>query len=146
MPVTTWSRLYAALIGAAILLLVASGCGSAHKRAGAGRVVRITERDFKIDAPTRLAAGAVTLRVRNMGPDGHELIVVRAEDSRLPLRRDGLTVNEEQLQKAEPGALEPGTPGSVRFLHVKLMPGRYVLLCNMAGHYRGGMHAVLDVG
>ena len=38
-----------------------------------------------------------------------------------------------------------GWPGSVRELHVRLTPGRYVLLCNMSGHYMGGMHRTLVV-
>ena len=42
-------------------------------------------------------------------------------------------------------ALEPGQPGSVRELALHLRPGRYVLLCNMSGHYLGGMHTELVV-
>jgi uncharacterized cupredoxin-like copper-binding protein len=30
-------------------------------------------------------------------------------------------------------------------LHLHLTPGRYVLFCNMAGHYLGGMHRTLVV-
>jgi uncharacterized cupredoxin-like copper-binding protein len=56
-----------------------------------------------------------------------------------------LTLNEEALQHSEPGALEPGQPGSTRDLRVHLAPGRYVLFCNMAGHYLGGMHSNLVV-
>jgi uncharacterized cupredoxin-like copper-binding protein len=41
--------------------------------------------------------------------------------------------------------LEPGDPETVRELAVHLVPGRYVLLCNMSGHYLGGMHTVLVV-
>ena len=37
------------------------------------------------------------------------------------------------------GTLEPGSPGSIRGLKVDLRPGRYELLCNMSGHYLGGM-------
>ena len=55
-------------------------------------------------------------------------------------------MNEEALAPVELGALEPGAPGSVRALTVTLHPGRYEIFCNMAGHYMGGMHAVLVVG
>jgi uncharacterized cupredoxin-like copper-binding protein len=110
-------------------------------------VVRISERDFKITAPKRVRAGEVDLTVRNHGPDAHELIAVRANSDRLPLRSDGTTINEESLQhaKAEAGALEPGEPGGLRHLRLHLRPGRYELFCNMAGHYFGGMHARLVV-
>ena len=107
--------------------------------------MRITEGDFRITAPREVAAGDAVLRVHNRGPDAHELILVRTKDGRLPLRGDGLTVDEDAVAKNEVGALEPGAPGSVRELDVKLTPGRYVLFCNMSGHYMGGMNATLVV-
>src|SRR5439155_18551179 len=103
------------------------------------------ERDVHIAAQARLAAGEVTMTVHNEGPDAHELNVVRADRARLPLRSDGLTVDEEGLGKVIVGALEPGRPGSVRTLRLHLAPGRYVFLCNMAGHYLGGMHTTVVV-
>ena len=54
-----------------------------------------------------------------------------------------MTVNEEALKSSIVGTLEPGAPGSVRELRVELKPGRYVLLCNMSGHFMGGMHTVV---
>ena len=107
--------------------------------------MRVTERDFHISAPKRVPSGDLRLSVSNHGPDNHELIVVRANGPRLPLRTDGVTVNEETLERATVGVLEPGQPGSVRRLSLHLAPGRYELLCNMAGHYLGGMHAELVV-
>jgi len=42
------------------------------------RVVDVTERDFTIKAsPKRVPAGDVVFQARNLGPDAHELIVVR---------------------------------------------------------------------
>jgi len=76
-----------------------------------------------------------------------ELIVVRDPGGRrLPMRTDGLTVDEDALAPEEVGSLEPGEPGSVRGLVLRLRPGRYEIFCNMAGHYMSGMHAVLLVG
>jgi len=70
---------------------------------------------------------------------------VRARSSHLPLRPDGVTVDEEALERATVGVLEPGAPGSVRHLRVHLRPGRYMLICNMSGHFLGGMHTELVV-
>jgi uncharacterized cupredoxin-like copper-binding protein len=129
----------------AIALLAATGCGAGRSPTTPGAaVVRVKERDFRISAPKRVAAGDVRLSIRNRGPDDHEFIVVRKERSRLPFRTDGLTIDEEALGSAEAGALEPGEPGS-RELRVHLRPGRYVLFCNMSGHYLGGMHTELEV-
>ena len=109
------------------------------------RVLRVTERDFHIAAPTAVAAGAVDLSVHNDGPDTHELIVVRANGKPLPLRRDGLTVDEHALQSRTVATLEGSGAGGGRSEQVHLAPGTYVLFCNMAGHYLGGMHTTLVV-
>jgi uncharacterized cupredoxin-like copper-binding protein len=110
-------------------------------------VVPVVERDFHIGLGKRVVrAGEVDLSVANRGPEAHELIVVRAAGAKeMPLRSDGLTVNEEALQRAETGSLEPGQAGAVRQLRVHLTPGRYELFCNMSGHYMGGMEAELVV-
>jgi uncharacterized cupredoxin-like copper-binding protein len=106
--------------------------------------VRVTERDFHISAPKRVAAGDIRVAVRNNGPDDHELIVVRLRGKRLPLRPDGLTVDEDAIKRVTAAALEPSRPG-LHELRIRLQPGRYELLCNMYGHYAGGMHTSLVV-
>jgi uncharacterized cupredoxin-like copper-binding protein len=107
--------------------------------------VHVTESDFHISAPKQVSNGDLLLTVANKGPENHELIVVRAASARLPLRSDGVTVNEAALQPVKQPSLEPGAPGSQRELRLHLPPGRYVLFCNMAGHFMGGMHTVLVV-
>ena len=135
------------LVLASLALLALPGCGSGGSEADAQATrLRITERDFRISAPKHVRSGDVLLSVHNRGPDAHELIVVRDRSSRLPLRRDGATVDEEKLEPVTAGALEPGQPGSRRTLRVHLAPGTYELFCNMSGHYLGGMHTELVVG
>jgi hypothetical protein len=140
-----------ALLCGALLCLVApalSGCGVAGSATArpAARMVKVTERDFRITAPEALSAGRVTLQVHNEGPDVHELLVARVGGGApLPLRRDGLTVDEARIQAATLGNLEPGRPGTTRELSIDLTPGRYILFCNMYGHYRGGMRTQLVV-
>ena len=136
----TLSRLGGA---AAVALLLATGCSTSQPAGGTS--VQVSERDFHVSAPASVPAGDVQLAVSNRGPEAHELIVVRAHGSSLPLRADGLTVNEEALDPVVAGTLEPGDPGSRRGLQVHLVPGRYELFCNMSGHYLGGMHTDLVV-
>ena len=136
----------AVLVIGALVLVAASGCGS---KQSASRPVttalKVSERDFHISAPRRARAGRFTLWVKNRGPVAHELILVRAERPRLPLRADGFTVDEDSLERVKVGALEPGASGQDRRLDVRLRPGRYVMFCNMAGHYLAGMHRKLMV-
>ena len=135
----------ARLTAPAIALVVAVGCGAGDGGASDSTpTIRVIERDFRIEAPKTVRAGAVTFTVRNRGPVAHELIVVRRGRDELPLRSDDTTVDEEALDPVTAGALEPGGTG-VRTLRVRLAPGRYELLCNMAGHYLGGMRAELVV-
>jgi uncharacterized cupredoxin-like copper-binding protein len=127
-----------ALIGGALAASGRGGTTSAHD-------IYVVERDFHLAAtPTVVAAGDVVLHIDNRGPDAHELIVVR-DRGPLPLRADGITVDEEAIAKLEPGSLEPAGAGARRELRVRLSPGRYILLCNMYGHYMAGMHAVVLV-
>jgi uncharacterized cupredoxin-like copper-binding protein len=126
--------------------LASTACSSGGTTSPAkGTVVRVDERDFRIIVrPKRVPAGDVQLVLRNDGPVNHELIVVRGGRSQLPLRTDGLTVDEDALPGTD--VIEGAGPGSVRRLRLHLAPGRYQLFCNMAGHFLGGMHAELVVG
>jgi uncharacterized cupredoxin-like copper-binding protein len=137
-------RLFAVAIFA-IALLAISGCAGGQAARAPGKEIRVAERDFKIAvARKRVPAGDYTLVVDNKGPDSHELIVIKAQSPRLPLRREGMTVDEGSLEHVIPGLLEPESPGTHR-LKLHLTPGRYELICNMSGHYFGGMRAQLVV-
>ena len=131
--------------GLALGALALSGCAVDGSQKAAGQPsVNVNERDFHISAPRRLPAGDINLSVTNHGPDAHELIVVRERGHQLPIRSDGITVNEEKVASDEAGALEPADPG-VRRLKLDLRPGTYVFFCNMAGHYKAGMRRTVAV-
>jgi uncharacterized cupredoxin-like copper-binding protein len=130
------------------LALVTVACSSSSQGGGAApraRELSAKVRDFAIKAPKQLTAGNVVLRVRNAGPDTHELILVRADGHALPLRPDNLTVDEDAVHARTISILEDDHPGTQRAWELDLAPGRYVLFCNMSGHYLGGMHAQLVV-
>ena len=127
-----------------VLLVVGCAGNEAVSRAS-DSLVRISERDFRlVVAPGHIRAGEAELVVRNQGPDTHELIIVRARRSRLPLRLDGLTVDEEALRAV--ATVEGVAPKGVGRVRLHLAPGRYELFCNMAGHFMAGMHSELVVG
>jgi uncharacterized cupredoxin-like copper-binding protein len=127
---------------AVLAVVITAACGSPGP-SEQGTVVKVVESDFEIAVQTNVTAGDVVLKVHNLGPDDHELIVVPAPDGDLPMRGDGLTVSEESFKPEPLGTLEPGAPGSDRRLQLHLKPGRYVLFCNMSGHFLGGMHEIL---
>jgi hypothetical protein len=134
-------------LGVCALALVSfSGCthGSSNQASGAA-LVRVTERDFRIVVkPKLVSSGDVRFVITNKGPDTHEVLIARAHRARLPLRRDGITADEEGLGENMIKELDV-PPNTVHDLRLHLSPGRYELFCNMFGHYLGGMHAQLVV-
>ncbi len=130
------------------MILAISACGGAGAGTGAGTgtVVGVTERDFHISTTiAHVSPGDVTLHISNQGPDEHELIVAPQGRAGLPMRADGFTVNEDAIQNSEPGSITPQKPGGSEYLRLHLAPGRYLLFCNMEGHYMGGMRTGLVV-
>ena len=98
-------------------------------------------------SPSPWPAGTVSFRILNQGPTTHEYIVVRTDRApdKLPLQRDGLTVNEDA-----PGIDLLDEVGGLdiddrQTMILRLAPGNYVMYCNLEGHYLGGMHAALTV-
>jgi uncharacterized cupredoxin-like copper-binding protein len=136
----------ACLLASTGAVFAVAGCGGTASSAPSGNVVQVTERDFAISlSPKRVAAGPVVFHVANRGPDRHEFIVVRVPKGGLPLRTDGMTINEEKLLPETPGGLEPAESGALRDLSVTLRPGEYEVFCNMSGHFMAGMHTMLVV-
>jgi uncharacterized cupredoxin-like copper-binding protein len=133
-------------LGAVALALVAGCSSGTSNKAARAPSVRVQERDFRITIkPARVRAGTVRLVLSNKGPDTHELLIVRSSRRGLPLRTDGLTVDEAAVDRATVGVIEGREPGSSEEMVLHLKAGRYELFCNMAGHYLGGMHAELVV-
>jgi len=122
--------------------LLAAGCGGTSHRALP--VVPITERDFHITAPRQVPAGDVQVVLVNEGPVSHALLIVRATHDRLPLNEDGFTIDDEVLHRRVVLYTEPAGPGT-RSFDVHLAPGRYIVLCNMAGHAASGMRTSFEV-
>jgi uncharacterized cupredoxin-like copper-binding protein len=127
-------------------VLVVVGCAEADTVSRAPTsLIQISERDFRIVVtPDHVSAGEAELVVTNPAPDTHELIVVRSRRSQLPVRLDGLTVDEEASHAV--ATVEGVAPGGVRRVRLHLAPGRYELFCNMAGHFMAGMYGDLVVG
>jgi uncharacterized cupredoxin-like copper-binding protein len=114
----------------------------------AGTVVQVLLDDFQVHRTTAAApAGMVRFQLVNNGPSTHELIVVRTDraSAKLPLQRDGLTVDEEGPGVDHVDEAEGLDLADRRTLTLDLAPGHYVLFCNMEGHYLGGMHAAFTV-
>jgi len=97
-------------------------------------------------SPQKVPAGVVTFEVVNKSKNiFHNMVVspVPADGKPLPYSKDEEKVDEEAARHlGEVSELEPGQKG---VLTLNLKPGKYILYCNVAGHYVLGMWTLLDV-
>jgi uncharacterized cupredoxin-like copper-binding protein len=137
-----------ALVLAALALAVPLTVARRHEPTPRGTPVNVLLEDFKVRQDAAVVpAGTVSFRIRNQGPTTHEVIVVRTDRApdKLPLQRDGLTVNEDAPGIDLLDEVEGLDIDDRQTLVLRLAPGHYVLCCNLEGHYLGGMHATLTV-
>ena len=127
------------LVAAAGLAVAAA---SPAETATSGKAVQVVLDEWRLTpAAGTLPAGKVTFVVRNDGSMVHQFVVLRNDRraSGLPLKA-GKAVEAGRL-----GAITHIASGAAKQLTVTLRPGRYVLLCNLLGHYQAGQFAALRV-
>lgn len=96
--------------------------------------------------PRSVRRGPVTFKVTNLaGRIIHEVIVARLANGEQKLPYDETTqlVDESALQTF--GAVKEIDPNKSAALTLELKPGKYLLYCNLPGHYMAGMWTVIDV-
>lgn len=128
---------------AAMLLGACSGGGDSKEtksdtKSGGASAVTVSLTEFTVQpAPANGSAGDVTFTVKNTGAVPHELAVIKsdADPKKLP-QKDGLADETANKPLGRTANIANGASGTVT---VKLEPGKYVLLCNLAGHYSAGM-------
>ena len=102
--------------------------------------------------PSSVPAGPVSLRVHNTGALTHEVMVLPLNANQYPGQRAIGTNNQvdetgslaEASRSCGADAGDGVLAGATAWTTVNLPPGRYELLCNIAGHYGAGMYAELD--
>lgn len=125
---------------------IASGCGSSSdadppatsvaKPADGSITVNLTE--YKITAtPDHAAAGPVTFDVANDGAIPHEFVVLKTAKPAAKLLQGARADETGNVGELSEKAL---TVGAKKDLTLDLKPGHYALICNLPGHYQGGMH------
>jgi hypothetical protein len=102
--------------------------------------------------PSSVAAGQVSLRVHNTGALTHEVMVLPLSPGQYPGQRaigasgqvdeSGSLGEASRSCGADKG--DGSAPGANAWTTLSLAPGRYELLCNIAGHYGAGMYSEVD--
>ena len=143
-----WAWAFALVLAALALAVPLSVARRQEPTPSDGRPVNVLIEDFKVQPDaTVVPAGTVSFRILNRGPTSHQLLVVRTDlaPDKLPLQRDGLTVNEDAPGIDFLDEVQGLDIDDRRTLVLRLPPGHYVLYCNLEGHYLGGMHGALTV-
>ena len=127
------------LLGAVVVAAVSAGVGS---QALAASSVKVTLSEFKVaPSPKSASAGKVTFSVKNSGDDEHELVVIKTSSAANKLK----VSNGRASEKGEVAEVEDIAPGKTKKLTATLKKGHYVLICNLPGHYAGGMRSDFTV-
>ena len=130
-----------AVAASAFSALLPSGTASAAE-AAAGRQVAVALDEWRL-LPGQITAraGRVTFVVRNDGAMDHEFLVLRSDRHHHSLAvKNGRAVETGRL-----GKIPLIRKGTTRKITLKVPRGKYVLLCNMLGHYQAGQYASLRV-
>ena len=108
----------------------------------------VTEHDFAIQpAEASLPAGLIDLAVTDRGPSAHEMLIFQTDQppDKLPRGPDG------RVDESGDGVLKVFDSGdniavgTIKTFHIALAAGRYVMVCNLPGHYLAGMHTAFTV-
>ncbi len=93
-------------------------------------------------------AGLTMIEAPNEGKAEHELVLFKTntDPAKLPTTSSG-EVDEEKLDKLaeSPGEIPDVEAGATKSADFELTPGKYVMFCNLPGHYAAGMYGSLTV-
>ena len=96
--------------------------------------------------PKSVRRGPVTFKVTNLASRIiHEVIVAKLPEGldKLPYDEEAMAVKDNALQDL--GSVKEIEPSRSAALTLTLKPGKYMLYCNLPGHYMAGMWTVVEV-
>ena len=126
------------------LALVIASCGGGPSEAPTGSQVVAELTDFKItvNVPS-LKAGKIKIGVRNVANMEHNFQVIRTDLAPDKLPIDGASAKAKEDGKV--GGIASLPAGKSDAVTLDLAAGKYVFICNVAGHYQLGMHTGFTV-
>jgi len=160
--------LFFALLTGMILIIVHNGNGKTTSSASGSNVTTTTRsgapgnptpsafaqsdvpvvlREYRVEVPaTTISPGLKTLRISNFGTMPHELLVFRSDldPSAYPMQNGNINEEDPSIAKVSDG--DNLAPGTVQTRPIDLStPGKYLFVCNLPGHFKLGMYAVVMV-
>ena len=116
------------VLAALVVVPLASGGGTNAR-------VSVTAKEFTLVPSVRsVKAGKVTFTMKNLGKVAHEMVVLKTNKAPGSLAGSGSSASERG-SLGEISGIKPGKSGK---LTLTLKAGKYVLFCNLPGHYKSG--------
>jgi len=136
-----------ATVSVFLLAILSVACGAAATTAPLGETVAVELDEWNVRPDkTTVSAGGVTFEARNVGTIPHELVILKTDLNADSLVLEGAQVSEdasgELIGEIEEDELGPGQSATATF---DLTAGKYVLFCNIPGHYQSGMFTDFEV-
>ena len=130
----------ALLLGLAVTV---AACASAAENIPADVDVAVHMQDYKVIlSVATVKAGTVRFGIKNEGSMEHSFELIRTDlpFDQLPTTGDSKAKEDSLIKQVKSIAV-----GKVSVVTADLAAGKYVVICNVAGHYQLGMRAALTV-
>lgn len=131
-------------LGALVLGVVVAGLLVACGRDGGEATVRtevgVSLKEWSVTpAMEEARQGTVVFEVRNEGSVAHQLIVIKNDlpPDHLPVANGAIATSQVRVLES----IDPIAPGATSEVRFDATPGKFVLVCNVPGHYQQGMAA-----
>jgi uncharacterized cupredoxin-like copper-binding protein len=135
------SRVLPALM--ALALLIVSCAQPAENAPSDSQVIaELADSKITVNVPS-VRAGKVKIGVRNLGTMEHSFEVLKTDLAPDKLPVDGASAKAKEDGKV--GEIKSIAAGKSAAVTIDLLPGKYVFICNIAGHYQLGMHTGFTV-
>jgi len=137
--VSLWDR------GSMPMNLQGSGAMMGMGMGAGGHAMPMAHMGIKVSSNS-VPAGVVSFEVHNASTSMvHEMVVAPIKNSQTPLPYNQATAKVDEDAAGHLGEVAELEPGKSGALTLTMKPGRYILYCNVAGHYALGMWTLVTV-
>jgi uncharacterized cupredoxin-like copper-binding protein len=117
--------------------------GGTSAGAAAGTIgVELSEWAVKAGGPGR--AGSIKFNVKNNGTTPHEFVILKTDADPATLTKDA-SARVDETKYPVAGRTKEVNAGATDSVEASLTAGKYVLICNLSGHYDLGMRTPFTV-
>jgi uncharacterized cupredoxin-like copper-binding protein len=129
-------------LAALAMLVVACAGPAAEAPSGSQVVAELADYKITVNLPS-VKAGSIKIGVRNLGTMEHSFEVLKTDLAPDQLPIDGAAAKAKEDGKV--GGIPSIPAGKSAAVTLDLTPGKYVFICNVAGHYQLGMRTGFTV-